>query len=1135
MEHDDVSAFAFLEHGGAMGALMRDRDWAGSPLGPPDVWPQSLLSIVELVLQSRSPMFVAWGGRLLTLYNDAFAKLLGSKHPSALGAPLDDVWPETWPDVSSLVAAAKAGKHNYRAGVRLAMDRKGADPRASFSLSFSPAHDERGQVGGICCALDADAVVVPQDRAEAVRAGVAQRMNDERLRQAIAATGMGTFIWHVEDDIAEADERMLALFGLPADGRLSLSAALAKLLHADDRDRYAGAVGRACDPKGSGELRADIRVVLPDASIRWLAVTGQVVFAGAPARAIRMAGTAIDVSERKAVEQALRDSERRLAQELSDARALEAISTRLIREQQPEALYDHMLDAAMALMKADAASIQDFDPERQELRTRAFRNFPADLARRWSVMSADFRGVAGQALGTQKRAVVEDVETSDVMAGTESLAVYRRCGIRAAQATPLRSRSGRLLGMMSTYWRAPHRPSDREFRYFDVLSRQAADLIDRLETEAALKHSEEQLRLATEAADVGFWDVEGATGALYWPPRVKAMFGISPDVPVSMDDFYAGLHPADRDFVSAEYAAAADPATRALYDVEYRTIGKEDGIERWVAAKGRGVFDDEGRCVRVIGTAIDITARKTSEERLRELNENLEHRVAAAVAERNILADLVEGTDAFVQVADLDYRLLAINRASAQEFERVFGVRPHVGDSLLDLLADQPEHQAAIRRVWSRALAGEEFTEVLEFGDPAGDRRFYEMKFNILRDANGKTIGAYQFVDNVSERMRNEARLRDAERALRNAQKMEAIGQLTGGVAHDFNNLLMAISGGLRLIGRPLDDEKRERVLAGMSRAVERGVSLTRQLLAFSRRQPLATEPINLTAQVAAMRELIERSLGGEAQVMMNFPDDLWTVEADPGELELAVLNLCVNARDAMPSGGVIMIDASNTTDAEGATRRDIVELCVGDCGVGMSEEVIARACEPFFTTKDVGKGSGLGLAQVYAFITNSGGSLAIESKPGSGTTVRMRFPRSTEALVPAADEPAAEASASAGVEKKGHVLLVEDDREVAALSQEMLTSLGFDVTQVGSAEAALGALKNGRRIDIVFSDVRMPGGMNGIELVREIRRRNPRLPVVLTTGYAEGLREAEGEGIPVLPKPYQLEALTEILARQLR
>ena len=1118
-----------------MGALMRDRDWGGSPLGPPDVWPQSLRSIVELVLRSRSPMFVAWGERLLTLYNDGFAKVLATKHPGALGAPLTEVWPETWPDVNSLVAAAMAGKHSYRPGMRLAMDRKGADPRASFSLSFSPAHDERGQVGGICCAVDVDAVVAPQDRAEAVRGEVGQRMNDERLRQAIAATGMGTFVWHVEDDIAEADERMLALFGLPADGRLSLSAALTKLLHVDDRERYADAVRRACDPKGLGELRADIRVVLQDASIRWLAVTGQVVFAGAPPRAIRMAGTAIDVTERKSVEQALRDSERRLAQELSDARALEAISTRLIREQQPEALYGHMLDAAMALMKADAASIQDFDPDRQELRTRAFINFPPELARRWSVMSADFRGVAGQALGTRERAIVEDVETSDVMAGTELLAVYRRCGIRAAQATPLRSRSGRLLGMMSTYWKAPHRPSDRAFRYFDVLSRQAADLIERLQTEAALKQSEEQLRLATEAADVGFWDVDGATGALYWPPRVKAMFGISPDVPVSMDDFYAGLHPDDRDFVSAEYAAAADPATRALYDVEYRTIGKEDGIERWVAAKGRGVFDDQGRCVRVIGTAIDITARRAAEERLRELNENLEQRVAAAVAERNILADIVEGTDAFVQVADLDFRLLAINRASAEEFERLFGVKPHVGDSLLDLLSDQPEHQAAVRRVWSRALAGEEFTEVLEFGDRAGDRRFYEVKFNILRDADGKTIGAYQFADDVSERMRNEARLRDAERALRNAQKMEAIGQLTGGVAHDFNNLLMAISGGLRLIARPLDDEKRERVLAGMSRAVERGVSLTRQLLAFSRRQPLATEPIKLTAQVAAMRELIERSLGGEAQVMMNLPDDLGTVEADPGELELAVLNLCVNARDAMPSGGVIMIDASNTTDIEGANRRDIVELCVGDCGIGMSEEVIARACEPFFTTKDVGKGSGLGLAQVYAFITNSGGSLAIESKPGSGTTVRMRFPRSAQALVPATDEPAAEASTAAGAEKKGHVLLVEDDREVAALSQEMLSSLGFDVTQVGSAEAALGALKNGRRIDIVFSDVRMPGGMNGIELVREIKRRNPRLPVVLTTGYAEGLREAEGEGIPVLPKPYQLEALTEILARQLR
>ena len=285
------------------------------------------------------------------------------------------------------------------------------------------------------------------------------------------------------------------------------------------------------------------------------------------------------------------------------------------------------------------------------------------------------------------------------------------------------------------------------------------EVTDRVLAEQALRRSEEQLRLATEAAEVGLWDADGVTGALYWPASVKAMFGISPDVPITMADFYAGLHPEDRDATTASYQAAADPARRALYDVEYRAVGKEDGVVRWVAAKGRGVFDEEARCVRVIGTAIDITQRKIDEARLRELNETLERRVSEALAERKILADIVEGTDAFVQVADLDYRWMAINKASADEFEKIFGKRPRPGDNMLDLLADRPEQAAAVKGVWGRALSGEEFTQIDEFGDPGLERRAYEMKFNVLRDHNGRQIGAYQFVYDVTERLRDQARL----------------------------------------------------------------------------------------------------------------------------------------------------------------------------------------------------------------------------------------------------------------------------------------------------------------------------------------------------------------------------------------
>ena len=290
------------------------------------------------------------------------------------------------------------------------------------------------------------------------------------------------------------------------------------------------------------------------------------------------------------------------------------------------------------------------------------------------------------------------------------------------------------------------------------------------------------------------------------------------------------------------------PGRRALYDVEYRTIGKEDGIVRWVAAKGRGVFDESGRCLRVTGTAVDVTARKTaeaalreSEAQLRDLNETLERRVAEALAERRVLADVIEGSDIFVQVADRDFNWLAINTAAADEFARIFGVRrPKAGDNMLELLNARPADQAAVKVVWSRALGGEEFVEVDEFGDPSLDRRYYEMRFRALRDAAGQTIGAYQFVSDVTERLREQHRLKEAEEALRQSQKMEAMGQLTGGVAHDFNNLLTPIVGSLdMLVRRGIGSEREQRLIDGALQSAERAKTLVQRLLAFARRQPL--------------------------------------------------------------------------------------------------------------------------------------------------------------------------------------------------------------------------------------------------------------------------------------------------------
>jgi signal transduction histidine kinase len=429
-------------------------------------------------------------------------------------------------------------------------------------------------------------------------------------------------------------------------------------------------------------------------------------------------------------------------------------------------------------------------------------------------------------------------------------------------------------------------------------------------------------------------------------------------------------------------------------------------------------------------------------------------------------------------------------------------------------------------------LAGEEFAEIGEFGDPQRDRRAYEMRFNVLRDPDGTRIGAYQFVYDVTDRLRDQERLRTAESALRQAQKMESIGQLTGGVAHDFNNLLAVFATGLQLLERGATGEQRQRIVDGMRRALARGSGLTRHLLAFSRRTPVNPEPVDLAAHLRGMRQMLDGSLGGHMTIAMQFEEGVWPVEIDAGEMELAVLNLCVNARDAMPQGGTITIAAENVREtAETGETREFVKLSVADSGVGMAPEVLARAFEPFFTTKDVSKGSGLGLPQVYGFAHQSGGRIAIDSAVGVGTIVTLLLPRSSRELVEGGRSgDTAGASPRRDQVGQGHVLLVEDDREVSALTREMLVSLGFSVTQVETADAALGALAHGRAVDIVLSDIMMPGGVSGLSLAREIRRRYPGLAVLLTTGYIESAAAMEDGEFPLLPKPYTIEAVADAL-----
>jgi two-component system NtrC family sensor kinase len=363
------------------------------------------------------------------------------------------------------------------------------------------------------------------------------------------------------------------------------------------------------------------------------------------------------------------------------------------------------------------------------------------------------------------------------------------------------------------------------------------------------------------------------------------------------------------------------------------------------------------------------------------------------------------------------------------------------------------------------------------------------------------------------------ARREAAEGALQQAQRLEAIGQMTGGIAHDFNNLLMVVGGGVDRLRRGLDDPRHRRTLDMISGAAKRAEALTRQLLVFSRRQSLEPRSVDLRDELSGMQDMLRSSLRGDIDLAIDVPEGVWSVRVDPGELEIAVLNLALNARDAMPKGGRIEIAARNSPLAAG----EGVALTLTDTGAGIQPEVLSRIFEPFFTTKDVGKGTGLGLSQVYGFAKQSGGDVTVDSRPGR-TTFTLLLPRCI-----AEPECARTPTVAPVTTMRGRALLVEDNRDVSEIAAHHLRDLGFEVEVAPDGCGALERLQAGS-FDVMVSDVVMPGGVTGLDLAREVRARYPRLPILLVTGYSAVADEAVADGFALIRKPYDLPELARAL-----
>lgn len=1113
----------FPAHDGEMGQLIRAFDWSKTGLGPIGAWPQSLKTSVELALATPVPVVMLFGKDGTLIYNDGYRDFAGKRHPQILGMPVLEAWPEV-ADYNELVMnTCMAGGTLSPREKLMVLNRHGQMEDVWLDLDYSPIRDESGKPFGV--------FVIVIETTKKLLAERALRAREADLARAQQIGGVGG----VEVDLANGfkntrSPEYLRIHGLPPESANETHEDWVRRIHPEDRPRTEKQFLDAI----KGDVRdysSEYRIVRPsDGQERWLSVRAQIERDDS-GRALRLIGTHIDITDRKRIENALRE----------ETRALEILNrtgAQIAAEHDLNKVVQTVIDAGVALTGAQFGAfffnVIDEKGESYTLYNLAgvphenFEKFP--MPRKTQVFAPTFNGAG-------------IVRTDDILADPRYGKNDPYFGmpeghlpVRSYLAVPVISRSGEVLGGLFFGHEKTGVFTERSERLMLGLAGEAAVAIDnnrlfqalqrelneRRLTEKALRESEERFRLIANSAPVPMWVSELGGKRAFVNQAYMDFLGVTYEEGL-VYDWRKSLHPDDIPRILKEQIAGE--SSKKPFSLEMR-VRNAQGEWRWVRSQSQPRWSPTGEHVGFIGVAHDVTASKQAETQLRYENLALEDVVAQRTRERDRVWSVSQD---LLVVADRNGVWKQINPA----WTTTLGWSE---PELLGRTSEWLEHPDDRERTRAEIAKLAQGFRTLRFENrfQHKDGSYRWLSWTAVPDEDLLFATAR---DVTAEKEAAEA-LRRTEDALRQSQKMEAVGQLTGGIAHDFNNLLQGIVGSLDLIQKRVEQgriHEVQRFVNGAMTSANRAAALTHRLLAFSRRQPLAPKVCSVNLVLASMEDLLRRSMGEHIWIEFALAQDAALTYCDQNQLENAILNLAINARDAMPDGGKLTIATKNITLADAAEAKtldiapgDYLEISVSDTGIGMTTDILERVFEPFFTTKPTGQGTGLGLSMIYGFVRQSNGSVIIESFAGSGTTVRLLLPRHDGAVD--IDKSDMQASAVPTADHGEIVLVVEDEAIVRSLIVEVLNELGYRAIEAVDGPSGLEILQSDRPIDMLITDIGLPG-LNGRQIADAALLKRPNLKILFMTGYAENAALANGvleAGMEMITKPFAMEALAK-------